>query len=95
MVISFLWGQKEYRIPYAWKKLSAYIIIVVILFFIHKVIVYFFQGSIINVASATILLLLYIFFIMNVERQELQRIPLIKRFLPASDRGKAETKIEY
>jgi hypothetical protein len=32
---------------------------------------------------------------MNVERQELQRIPLIKRFLPASDRGKAETKIEY
>src|ERR1700749_1895235 len=29
MVVSFIWGQKEYHIPYAWKKLCAYIIIVV------------------------------------------------------------------
>jgi O-antigen/teichoic acid export membrane protein len=24
MVISFIWGQKVYRVPYAWKKLTAY-----------------------------------------------------------------------
>ncbi|MEO6893858.1 MAG: polysaccharide biosynthesis C-terminal domain-containing protein, partial [Ginsengibacter sp.] len=28
MVICYLWGQKEYKIPYAWKKLMAYIVIV-------------------------------------------------------------------
>jgi O-antigen/teichoic acid export membrane protein len=35
MVMSFAWGQKEYRIPYAWKKLLAYMIIVAGLYFIH------------------------------------------------------------
>ncbi len=37
MVISFIWGQKDYRIPYAWRKLVAYIIIVVFLFFVHQI----------------------------------------------------------
>jgi O-antigen/teichoic acid export membrane protein len=36
MVISYVWGQKHYRIPYATKKLVAYIVIVVLLFFIHR-----------------------------------------------------------
>src|SRR6185437_8742368 len=81
MVISFTWGQKDYRIPYAWKKLCAYIIIVVLLFFIHELIIHFFTGSITNFLSATLLLLFYIWFIMNVERSELQRMPVIKKFL--------------
>lgn len=84
MVISFLWGQKDYRIPYAWKKLCAYIIIVVLLFFIHEAIVYFIKGTIINISSATLLLLLYLWLIINVEKSELQRMPLIKKFLPAA-----------
>ena len=95
MVISFLWGQKEYRIPYAWKKLSSYIIIVVLLFFIHEAFIYFFKGNIFNLTSATILLLLYLWFIINVEWKEFQRIPFIKKFLPVSDKVKAETDIEY
>lgn len=95
MVISFLWGQKDYRIPYAWKKLCAYIVIVVLLYFIHEAVIYFFKGNIINLASATILLLLYLWFIMTVERKELQRIPVIKKFLPVNDKVKTETEIEY
>jgi O-antigen/teichoic acid export membrane protein len=83
MVISFAWGQKDYRIPYAWKKLCAYIVIVVLLFFIHELITHFFTGNIINFFSATLLLLLYLWFIMNVERTELQRMPLIGKFLRA------------
>src|SRR5205085_4916125 len=35
MVISFAWGQKEYRVPYAWKKLLAYMTMFAILYFIH------------------------------------------------------------
>ncbi len=83
MVISFLWGQKDYRIPYAWKKLCAYILIVVLLFFIHEAIVYFFGGALVNFITATLLLLLYLWFIMTIERNELIRIPGIKNFLPA------------
>lgn len=83
MVISFLWGQKEYRIPYAWKKLSAYIIIVVLLFFIHRGFVYFIKETAFNFISATVLLGMYIWFLMIVEQKELQRIPFIRKLLPA------------
>ncbi len=82
MVISFLWGQKDYRVPYAWKKLCAYIIIVVLLYFIHQMIIYFFKGSIINFCSATFLLLLYVWFIIVIEKDELQRISFMKKFFP-------------
>ena len=80
MVISFLWGQKDYRIPYAWKKLCAYIVIVVLLYFIHEVVIYFFKGNTINFTSATLLLILYVWFIINVEWKEFQRLPVIGRY---------------
>ena len=35
MVLSFIWGKKRTRIPYAWKKLCAYIAIVVLLYFMR------------------------------------------------------------
>ncbi|MEO8412575.1 MAG: oligosaccharide flippase family protein [Ginsengibacter sp.] len=82
MIISFIWGQKEYRVPYAWRKLCAYIIIVVLLFFIHSAIIYFFKGIIVNFVTASLLLLAYMWFLMTVERKELQRIPLLRRFFP-------------
>ncbi len=89
MVLSFLWGQKEYKIPYAWKKLCAYILIVVLLFFVHAAIIYFFQGIVVSLITATLLLLLYLWFIMTVERKELQKIPVLNRFLPANKSAKA------
>jgi len=76
MVLCFIWGQKNYRIPYAWKKLSAYIVIVVLLFFIHEGIIYFVKGNIANFISATLLLLEYVWFILNVEGKEFQRLPV-------------------
>lgn len=91
MVISYLWGQKAYHIPYAWKKLCAYMVIVVLLFFIHSAIIYFFDGAIINLTTATLLLLLYVWFIMTVERKELQRMPFINKFLPLHKTPKAGT----
>ena len=86
MVISFTWGQKEYPIPYAWKKLCAYILIVVMLFFIHQGIIYFFTGIVVNFITATALLLVYLWFIMTVEKKELQRIPIVKKYLPVTGR---------
>ena len=80
MVLCYIWGQKAYRIPYAWKKLLAYIVIVVILFFIHRGLLYFFDGNIINFVSATLLLLLYLWFIVNVERKEFQRLPVVGKY---------------
>lgn len=80
MIISFLWGQKDYKIPYAWKKLCAYIVIVVLLFFVHRAFTYFFTGNITNFISATFLLLLYVWFVVNVEWKEFQRLPVVGKY---------------
>lgn len=79
MIISFIWGQKNYRIPYAWKKLSSYIIIVVLLFFIHRMVTYFVSSSLINISTATFLLLIYLWFIITIEKSEFKKLPVIGR----------------
>ena len=79
MVISFAWGQKEYRIPYAWKKLCAYIIIVVLLYFIHRSVIHFFNYNAVNFTTATFLLIIYLWFIFRVERKEFKKLPVIGR----------------
>jgi O-antigen/teichoic acid export membrane protein len=79
MVISFIWGQKEYRIPYAWKKLLAYIVIVVLLFFIHKGIIHFWNNTPFSLTIATLLTAIYLWFIGLVEKQELPQLPIIGR----------------
>jgi len=85
MVISFLWGQKDYRIPYAWKKLSTYILIVVFLFFIHRVFVHYFTGTLADLLSATFLLALYIWFVLNVEWKEVRGLPVIGKYFKSGN----------
>lgn len=70
MVISYLWGQKSYPVPYAWKKLIAYLVIVVILYFIHRGIIAIWDEPIINYGVATLFLVMYGLFIYRVERKE-------------------------
>ncbi len=85
MVMSFIWGQKDYKIPYAWKKLSAYIIIVVFFFFLHEGVTHFFKGSLTNFISATLLLALYVWFIMKVEWKEFQRLPVVGKYFKSGN----------
>ena len=80
MVTSYLLGQKIYRIPYAKKKLIAYLIITTIIFFIHKGLVSLYGNIYFSVATAIALLFLFIWFIGNVERKEFQQFPLIGKF---------------
>lgn len=80
MVFCFKWGQSAYRIPYAWKKLCAYIVMVVLLYLLHRSFIYFFSGKAASFISATVLLCAYIWFILNVEWKEFQRLPVIGRY---------------
>lgn len=81
MVISYIWGQKEYRIPYATKKLVAYLVIVVSLFFIHKGVTYFLTNKIFSLSFATILLAIFTWFILLVEKKEFQKLPVIGKYI--------------
>lgn len=81
MVVSFVWGQKEYKIPYAWKKLVAYIVIVVIIFFIHKGITYFYDHTVFNLVIATLLTGAFMRFIVLVEKKEMQKLPVVGKWI--------------
>lgn len=80
MVISFIWGQKEYRVPYAWKKLLTYMVIVVLLYFAHRGLLEISNNRWFNLGSATALLLFFIVFVMVIERKELARLPVIGKY---------------
>ncbi|MBI2729566.1 MAG: oligosaccharide flippase family protein [Sphingobacteriales bacterium] len=81
MVISYVWGQKHYRIPYATKKLTAYIVIVVLLFFIHKGINAAIDSTLLKYISATLLLGAYCLFVVRIERKEFQKLPFIGKYI--------------
>lgn len=81
MVISFVWGQKEYHIPYATKKLVAYIAIVVVLFFIHKGLTSLLPYTWFSLITASLLLFVYTSFILLIEKREFQKIPVIGKFI--------------
>lgn len=81
MVISFVWGQKQYYIPYAWKKLVAYMVIVVLLYFIHTAVNYFVPNEYVSISVAAVLLFVYSWFILLIERSELKKLPVLGRFM--------------
>lgn len=81
MVVSYLWGQKEYRIPYATRKLVAYIVIVVLLFLVHSAVKYLFTNPWFTNLLATGLLVLFTWFILQVEKKEFQKFPFIGKYI--------------
>lgn len=81
MVISYTLGQKYYLIPYAWKKLLAYIFIVVILFLIHKLFIHFVHSLLTGTIFAFILIAAFAAFILKIEKKEFEKIPKLSKFL--------------
>lgn len=81
MIISFVWGQKVYRVPYAWKKLTAYMVIVAVIYFLHMGITVIWPNRIFSLGLGTVLLALYGLFVLRVERKEFQRLPYIGKYL--------------
>jgi O-antigen/teichoic acid export membrane protein len=80
MIISYLLGQKHYPVPYPRKKLIAYLVIIVAVYAVHRGLIFLWDNRWFNLGSATILLLMFTLFIFRVERAELSRIPLMRKF---------------
>lgn len=81
MIVSYVMGQKYYPVPYARKKLIAYLILVVLIYVVHLGLVYLWDNRWFNLSTATFLLLLFTLFVLNIERKELVKIPFISRFI--------------
>ncbi|HRP33450.1 MAG TPA: oligosaccharide flippase family protein [Agriterribacter sp.] len=81
MVACFIWGQKIYPVPYAWKKLCAYMGIVVLLFFLHKFLIYLWPHKVFNFSIATILLGAFLVFVFMIEKHEFKKLPVVGRWI--------------
>jgi hypothetical protein len=81
MVVSYIWGQKEYRIPYAWKKLVAYIVIVILLYGVHQLLLTITDSKVFYYTTATAIMGAFLFFISRVERKEFEKLPIIGKYL--------------
>lgn len=81
MLMSFSLGQKHYPVPYAWKKLLAYMVIVVLLFLVHKGLTGLLHSQVFNIALGLLLLCGFLLFIMKIERKEFMKLPVVGKFL--------------
>lgn len=80
MITSYILGQKYYPVPYAVKKLIAYLVIVVLFYGIHEGLVYIWGNRLFNFGTATILVFIFTWFIGLVEKKELSAMPFIGKF---------------
>lgn len=80
MVTSYLLGQKFYRIPYARKKLIAYLVIATLLYLAHRGLLRIWDNIWFSIGTGTFLLWLFTWFIGLVEQKELSRLPVIGKW---------------
>ena len=80
MVVSYRWGQKHYRVPYPTKKLTAYVVICVALYGIYKAFQLLALNPWIDRGFAALLLFVFAWFIVNVERKELVKLPVVGKY---------------
>jgi O-antigen/teichoic acid export membrane protein len=74
MVVSYLWGQRIYPVPYATKKLIAYFVIALLVYGINHILHLVSSNQPFNYLFATILLFAFIVFVVRIERKDLQSI---------------------
>lgn len=83
MVTCYRLGQKYYPVPYAWKKMTAYVVICLLLFGLHQLIRHFSPSVWMTHAAGLALLGAFGWFVVNVERKEFARMPYINKFIRA------------
>lgn len=81
VVLSFIWGQKVYPVPYESKKLGGYLLLAVIIFLLHDRIVRHSSSLVLNTAVAAVLLVLFMLLTIFNDREEFSRLPVVGKYL--------------
>ncbi|RYY40251.1 MAG: polysaccharide biosynthesis protein [Chitinophagaceae bacterium] len=81
MVVSYMWGQKVYRVPYPTKKLIAYFIISLALYGLQCAFNLIGLPNWANWIFGAFLLVLFGSFLLMVERNEFAKLPVIGRYV--------------
>jgi O-antigen/teichoic acid export membrane protein len=88
MLISYKLGQKYYPVPYAVKKLTAYIVLVILIYIVHMGLTRWVSNNLLfSITSGIILMAGFTWFVGKIEARELARLPVIgKWFIPKTGR---------
>jgi O-antigen/teichoic acid export membrane protein len=81
MILSYKLGQKHYPVPYARKKLTAYIVLVVIIVLVHMGLQQLYTNLWFSTISGTLFFALFTAFVIKIERKELKQMPFIGKFI--------------
>jgi O-antigen/teichoic acid export membrane protein len=81
MVISYMWGQKVYRVPYSTKKLIAIFCIMLLFYGMDYFVMVLTPNRWLRLLAGTVLFTGFLRFIIKIEIKELRAIPLFSRFL--------------
>ena len=81
MLSSYFFGQKYYPIPYAVKKLVAYLTLAVLIYFIHLGLVKFIPGSLLfSLGTGLVLFMAFTWFVSKIEAKELAKLPVVGKY---------------
>ena len=81
MLSSYFLGQKYYPIPYAVKKLVAYLTLAVLIYFIHLGLVKFIPGSLLfSLGTGLVLFMAFTWFVSKIEAKELAKLPVVGKY---------------
>lgn len=81
MVISYVWGQKVYPVPYATKKLAVYFAVMFVCYLVDKAICLFIPQVWAHLCIGSIIFMLYVLYIIRAEKEELSTMPVIGKWL--------------
>lgn len=79
MIISYKMGQRYYPVPYATKKLIAYLVICCSFYAIHKGILYFAPHLALGIFMGFVFIAAFTWLVIWAEAKELRKIPLINK----------------
>lgn len=81
MVSSYIWGQKYFPVPYARKKLIAYLVLVVLIYLLHTGINKLYPGHLwFSLTTAAFLFAGFTWFVSKIEAKELAKLPVVGKY---------------
>lgn len=81
MLLSFIWGQKVYPVPYNTKRMLNNFGAMWLVYALHRTITQHTNGLLIYVFSGTVFLILYAVYLFKNEKENLQQLPFIRKFI--------------
>lgn len=84
MIVSYVLGQKYYPVPYAKKKMIAYLVLVSLIVLAHRFITFLYPPLWFSIGTGTVFLAGFAYFVARIEKKELQKLPLVGRFISAA-----------